>query len=252
MNLIQWYEMGMAITVNQIVQMPHLRTCFHSGEAGGEQPINWAHTCEMPDPWHWLEPLDLLMTNGLGMPAHPAEQVRYVNLLADAGISALAIGQGVGAPGISAEMASASERRALPILLTAYEVPFAALARVVAESKTDVEERRRLLKTTRIYESLRAATINRRDAASLFADLGAGLGCRLEVLDMVAWHYAFAPAAGRRAGSPSRARGRARPRRRPPARDPEDGDGRAGGARGARSVPTPRRAAGERLPRGRA
>jgi purine catabolism regulator len=84
----------------------------------------------MPDPWHWLEPFDMLMTNGLGMPADPGEQVAYLSRLADAGISAIAIGEDVGAPGISPEMSTASERRALPILLTAYEVPFAAVARV--------------------------------------------------------------------------------------------------------------------------
>jgi purine catabolism regulatory family protein/PucR-like helix-turn-helix protein len=184
----------MAITVNEIVGMPQLQTRFHSGEVGGEQRINWAHSCEMPDPWHWLEPFDLLMTNGLGMPTDPAEQARYVNILADAGISGIAVGQGVGAPPISNAMAEASNERALPILLTAYEVPFAAVARVVAESKTDAEERRRLLKTARIYESLRAAAINHRDAASLFDELGSGLGCRLDVLDMAVWHYAFDPA----------------------------------------------------------
>jgi purine catabolism regulator len=183
----------MAITVRQLVDTPHLRTRFYAGRVGGEQVINWAHTCEMPDPWHWLEPFDMLMTNGLGMPKDPDDQARYVSHLADAGISAIAVGEDVGAPPILAAMAAASERRALPILLTAFEVPFAAVARVVAECKTDVEERRRLLKTSRIYESLRAATIDGHDATSLFDDLGAELGCRLEVVDMAAWRYAFAP-----------------------------------------------------------
>jgi purine catabolism regulator len=155
--------------------------------------INWAHTCEMPDPWHWLEPFDMLMTNGLGMPVDPAEQAAYVNLLADAGISAIAVGEDVGAPAISGEMTAASERRALPILLTAYEVPFAAVSRVVADSRTDVEERRRLLKTARIYETLRTATLEHRDALSLLREIGSELGCRLEVLDMAAWRYAFNP-----------------------------------------------------------
>lgn len=155
--------------------------------------INWAHTCEMPDPWHWLEPFDMLMTNGLGMPAGAREQADYVSRLADAGISAIAVGEHVGAPGITEEMSMASERRALPILLTAYEVPFAAVARVVADSRTDHEERSRLLKTTRIYESLRTATIDRRDASWLFDEIGVELGCRLEVLDMNAWRFAFAP-----------------------------------------------------------
>lgn len=155
--------------------------------------INWAHSCELPDPWDWLEPFDMLMTNGIGVPADPGAQALYVNRLADAGISAIAVGEDVAAPPISPAMAAASERRALPLLLTAFEVPFAAVARVVAESRTDLEERRRLLKTARIYESLRTATIDGRDAVALFEDLGAELGCRLDVLDLTAWHHAFAP-----------------------------------------------------------
>ena len=136
----------------------------------------------------------MLMTNGIGVPADPGEQSRYVDRLADAGISAIAVGEDVAAPAISAAMIAASERRALPILLTAYEMPFAAVARVVAESRTDVAERRRLMKTARIYESLRTATIEGRDAVSLLDDLGAELGCRLEVLDVATWRNSFAPA----------------------------------------------------------
>jgi purine catabolism regulator len=184
----------MAITVRQLVDTPHLGTRFHCGRAGAEQVINWAHSCEISDPWDWLEPFDMLMTNGIGIPADPDEQSRYVDHLADAGISAIAVGQGVGAPEISSAMVAASERRALPILLTAYEVPFAAVARVVAESRTDGAERRRLMKTARIYESLRTATIEGRDAISLLEDLGAELGCRLEVLDVATWRYSFTPA----------------------------------------------------------
>jgi purine catabolism regulator len=193
MSLIHWYETQVAITVRQLVETPHIGTRFYAGRAGGEQIINWAHSCEMPDPWDWLEPFDMLMTNGIGLPADPQEQSWYVDCLADAGISAIAVGEGVGAPPISAAMASVAERRALPILLTAYEVPFAAVARVVAEARTDVVERRRLMKTARIYESLRTATIERRDAASLLEDLGAELACWLEVLDVATWRNSFSP-----------------------------------------------------------
>jgi purine catabolism regulator len=193
MALIQWYERRVAITVKQLVETPHIGTRFHAGRAGGEQLINWAHSCEMRDPWDWLEPFDMLMTNGIGVPSAPHEQSLYIDQLADAGISAIAVGEGVGAPPISSAMVAASERRALPILLTAYEVPFAAVARVVAESRTDVAERRRLAKTARIYESLRAATIEHRDALSLLADLGGELGCSVAVLDVATWRHAFAP-----------------------------------------------------------
>jgi purine catabolism regulator len=50
------------------------------------------------------------------------------------------------------------------------------------------------MKTARIYESLRTATIEGRDAISLLDDLGTELGCRLEVLDVATWRNSFAPA----------------------------------------------------------
>jgi purine catabolism regulatory family protein/PucR-like helix-turn-helix protein len=190
---IQWYETPVAITVRQLVETAHIGTHFYAGRAGSEQVINWAHSCEIPDPWDWLEPFDMLMTNGIGLPNRPDEQSRYIDCLADAGISAVAVGEGVAAPEISPAMVSAAERRALPILLTAYEIPFAAVARVVAEARTDAAERHRLLKGARIHQSLRAATIEGRDGTSLLADLGAELACRLRVLDVATWRDVFEP-----------------------------------------------------------
>src|SRR5215472_10727794 len=110
----------MSITVRQLVETPHLRTRFIAGRAGGAGIVNWAHSCELDNPWDWLEAFDLLMTNGLGIPKLPAAQAAYVERLADAGISALAVAETAESE-ISAEMRAAAERRALPILLTAYE-----------------------------------------------------------------------------------------------------------------------------------
>lgn len=185
----------MAITVQQLVETPHLRTRFYAGQAGGDQVINWAHSCELKDPWDWLEPFDLLMTNGLALPTRAADQATYVDRLADAGLSGVAIGDGMRAPEISTAMARAAERRALPILVTAYEIPFAALARVVAESKTNNEERMRLVRTARIYDCVRMAAIEGGTPGELMASLGERLDCRLDVLDLRTWHYAFAPGA---------------------------------------------------------
>jgi DNA-binding PucR family transcriptional regulator len=193
MGLIQWYERPMAITVRELVETSHVGTRFHAGRSGSEQVINWAHSCEMPDPWRWLEPFDMLMTNGIGIPDDPDHQARYIDRLADAGISAIAVGEGVAAPEISRAMVSAADRRALPILLTAYEIPFAAVARVVAEARTDAAERHRLKKTARIHESLRAATIEGREGSSLLDELGAELACRLAVLDVATWRDSFMP-----------------------------------------------------------
>jgi PucR family transcriptional regulator, purine catabolism regulatory protein len=183
----------MGITVRQLVQAPHLQTRFRAGRAGGDHAINWAHSCELPEPWDWLEPFDLLLTIGLGLPTASADQVDYIERMADAGLSGVAIAEGVGAPEVTAEMADAAERRAFPILSTAYEVPFAAIARVVAESRTHSEERLRLIKTAHIYDCVRIAAVGGLGPPKLMAMLGDELDCRLRVIDMKSWHDALAP-----------------------------------------------------------
>ncbi|HXO08789.1 MAG TPA: helix-turn-helix domain-containing protein, partial [Solirubrobacteraceae bacterium] len=69
-----------------------------------------------------------------------------------------------------------------PILLTAYEVPFIALSRVVAESNQH-EEQRRLVCTVRLYDRLREWMINDEDTGPLIDTLAEELRCRLYVLD---------------------------------------------------------------------
>ncbi|MHB1570831.1 MAG: PucR family transcriptional regulator ligand-binding domain-containing protein, partial [Solirubrobacteraceae bacterium] len=59
---VVWGTMG--ITVGELIDIPHLRTRLHAGVSGRDNPITWAHSCEVPNPWNWLEAGDLLMTNG--------------------------------------------------------------------------------------------------------------------------------------------------------------------------------------------
>ncbi len=77
-----------------------------------------AHVCEMPDPAEWLAAGDLLMTTGLGIPADVSEQRAFVERLAAAGLSGVAVGDRMYAPPISDEMRGAdvleSARHALP------------------------------------------------------------------------------------------------------------------------------------------
>ena len=194
MGLIQWYERPMAITVRELVETSHVGNRFHAGRSGSEQVINWADSCEMPDPWRWLEPFDMLMTNGIGIPDDPDHQVRIhrpSGRCRDQRDRRRRRGRRTRRS--RGATVSAADRRALPILLTAYEIPFAAVARVVAEARTDAAERHRLMKTARIHESLRAATIEGREGSSLLDELSAELARRLAVLDVATGRDVFMP-----------------------------------------------------------
>jgi PucR family transcriptional regulator, purine catabolism regulatory protein len=124
---------------------------------------------------------DLLMTTGMGIPADPLKQRRFVERLADAGLSGIAVGDRMNAPEISDEMRAAADERALPLLFTAYEVPFSALARAVADANRS-EEHARVLETLRLYETARHASVGAQ-GAELLRRLQSAVGCRLHVVD---------------------------------------------------------------------
>jgi purine catabolism regulator len=180
-GVVREYELRVAITVRSIVEVPDLRTWVHAGAKGLDREVAWAHVCEMPDPAEWLGAGDLLMTTGMGIPADPQDQRRFVERLADAGLSGIAVGDRMYAPEISDEMRAAADDRSLPLLFTAYEVPFSALARAVADANRS-EEHARVLETLRLYETARHASIGAQ-GAELLARLQGVVGCRLHVVD---------------------------------------------------------------------
>jgi PucR family transcriptional regulator, purine catabolism regulatory protein len=170
----------MAITVSELVAIPYLGTRVHAGAAGLGRSVTWAHACEVPEPWNWLDEGDLLMTNGYSLPTEPEGQVAFVRELAKAGISAVAIGEQRHAPAITPEMTTAADELGLPVLLTAYAVPFIAVARAVAGANHR-EEQARLLQTVRVYDRLRESALG--EVAELLERLGDELSADLHVLD---------------------------------------------------------------------
>ena len=138
----------------------------------------WAHSCEVRNPWDWFDAGDLLMTNGFSLPEDAGGQVDFVRRSDTTGLSAIAIGEHQQAPPLTDEMVATAEELQFPILLTAYEVPFIALSRVVAESNQH-EEQRRLVRTVRLYDRLREWMINDEDTGSLIDTLAksSAAGC---------------------------------------------------------------------------
>lgn len=180
-GFITCYEGVVAITVREIVGLPDLRTWVFAGEGGLDREVAWAHVSEMPDPTLWLEAGDLVMTTGLGVPEGAAAQRDYVERLAEAGLSGLMIGHRMRAPELTDGMAAAADERSLPVLLTSYEVPFAAVSRVVSEANRG-EEQARLLELLRLYETVRAEAAGAA-GPELLGRLGGLIGRDLRVVD---------------------------------------------------------------------
>lgn len=146
----------MAITVAELLAEPQLGLSLIAGSEGLGNRITWAHTSDLPRLWEWITGGEIMMTNGLSIPADAAGQVELAQALFEAGASALAIGDKMHAPPLLAEFIDACNVLPLPVINVPYPLPFIAIARSVAES-TLLEESRRLRQTARIYDLLRLA-----------------------------------------------------------------------------------------------
>jgi purine catabolism regulator len=166
--------------VRQLTEIPYLRTWIHAGAGGADRLICWAHSIEMPRPWEWLEEGDLLMTVGLGIPAGAEAQAEFIERLARAELSGIAIGENMQAPALTDAMLQAAETHRLPILITAFEIPFIQLSRAVAGASHD-REHRRLVDAARVYDRARADLARGAGAAELLHGLGEELECRMWV-----------------------------------------------------------------------
>ena len=180
----------MAITVRELVGTPDLRTRVLAGASGLDREVSWAHVCELPDPTEYLAHGELLMTVGFTIPKGASAQEAYIERLAEVGLSGLLVAEQMYAPELSSGLTSAADRLSLPVLLTAYSVPFTAIARTVAEANRDAEHQR-LLQAVRVYETARLAVGSGSD---LMAQLGDVTGCDLFVLDSERGHPLLAKA----------------------------------------------------------
>jgi purine catabolism regulator len=186
----------MPITIRELIAVPHLRLQLLAGSSGANREVSWAHASELPDPSEWLEPGVLVMTTGLGLPGEPEAQGAYVERLASANLGGLLIGEQaderVYAPELSARLRAVADERSFPVLLMPYELPFADVARVVAEANHG-EEHARVGQALRIYDTVRLV-IGTSSGRELIDRLGAVVNCELHVIDPTTGAPVFADA----------------------------------------------------------
>ncbi|RVU23736.1 PucR family transcriptional regulator [Streptomyces antnestii] len=168
------------ITVAELLEMPHLRLRLLSGRDGLEREVSWTHTCDLPEPWQWLTGGELLLTNGMSFPKAAREQEELVSRLVDAGASALAIGEQMYCPPLTARFTRASDALALPVLSVEYPMPFVAISREVAAANLP-QQSDRLMRTERIYHALQRSVTEKRQPTQLATALSQLLGCELHV-----------------------------------------------------------------------
>jgi purine catabolism regulatory family protein/PucR-like helix-turn-helix protein len=172
----------MAITVRGLLERPRLELTVVGGESGLDREITWAHISDLSAPWDYLGPRELLLTNGTGIGAAPAEQVHFVERLASIQASGLVIGLGTGGPPVTAELASRSGELDLPLLTVPYSVRFSDIARTVAEGN-DQAGPLPVDDVARFYDLLRLSLAAGDLGPATFDALGRQLGLRLHLID---------------------------------------------------------------------
>jgi purine catabolism regulator len=172
----------MSITVLELTRLPHLQLALVAGESGLQREVTWAHTSDLPNPWEWLGPGELLITNGMGLGSAAPAQVAYLDRLHDIGTSGLIVGLGTSACTITARLSARADELGLSLLTIPYSVPFTAVVRAVAQAN-DREESNQLGKVARLYDLLRSSLAAEQAGPELFRTLGGELGVRLYLVD---------------------------------------------------------------------
>ena len=171
----------MALSMDELVEMPHLRLAVLAGASGTAETVTWAQASDLGTPWDWATGGELLMKNGRTMPTTADGQVALLRGLAEHDIAGLVIGMDPATPPLHAGAVAVADELRLPVLSAPYSVPFAAIGRAVADA-SKADEGHRLALTERVYNTIRRSVAQplRGDA---MRQLARDLACKLAVVD---------------------------------------------------------------------
>lgn len=170
----------MTLTLRELLEIPQIANKVLAGADGLDNVVVWAHACEMPEPWDWIGPEELLLTIGYCVPKQAADQVRFVKRLAREGLAGMAIGDDTPAPALSSAMLKAADELAFPLLVTGHTTPFSVIARAVATANQH-EQLQRLARLSRLNSVVGAPA--RTAEESLLSRIAKELGHSVYVVD---------------------------------------------------------------------
>ncbi|MFK0270459.1 PucR family transcriptional regulator [Pseudomonas asiatica] len=144
----------MAQRIRDLIAIPELRSRIIAGHRGLDRTVRWAHAFELQDPGEWFGSGDVLMTTGLGIPRQPGQQREYLKRLAECGLAGIMIGENMQAPADISGLTACGDALDFPVIITDYEVPFAAVTRAIIDANQQEEYARRTT-LANVYESAR-------------------------------------------------------------------------------------------------
>lgn len=172
------------LSVKSLVAIDLLKLEVAAGMGGIGRVINWAHTVDLPDPWRWVSPGDLVMTTGVGLPADAQAQVQWLQQLVQSNPSALVIAPRTDAPLLSQAMLDAADQLLFPVLRASFELEFVKLSHCVIESVLQ-SQRDRFNASERLFQTYAEALRKTPDMAGRLAILADALDMDLAIEDAV-------------------------------------------------------------------
>lgn len=143
-----------------------------------------AHSSDLPDPTPWLEPGQLLLTDGLQFDLNPdAAQVDpYVERLRGSGIRALGFAAGVVHDRVPITLVEACDRVGLPLIEVASSTPFMAVIRHVADVQA-ADQRARLEWSLSAQRAVARAALRPDGLGAVIRELEKQLNCWVALYD---------------------------------------------------------------------
>ncbi len=172
------------LTVQNLIAIDPLKLQVAAGTAGLGRTITWAHTVDLPDPWRWVSPGDLVMTTGVGLPQTPTEQVEWLEQLVQSNPGALVIAPRQGAPELTQALLDAADRLLFPILRASFQLEFVKLSHQVIESVLQAQ-RERFNASERLFQTYAEALRKQPEMAGRLSILADALGMSLTIEDAV-------------------------------------------------------------------
>lgn len=172
------------LTVHDLINIEVLQLHAMAGQAGTQRLITWAHTVDLPDPWRWVSPGDLVMTTGGGIPMAEDDQVAWLERLVQSNASALVFAPKEDAPALSSKMLQAADRLLFPILQGSFELEFVRLSHFVIESVLQAQ-RERFNASERLFQTYAEALRKEPELGGRLAILAQTLNLQLAIEDAV-------------------------------------------------------------------
>src|ERR1700755_470107 len=126
MKLLEKEVAEMAYRVADRVAPPHLRLQVRAGAAGLNQPVTWAQTSDLEEPWSYLAGGELLMKNGQTLPESRRGQTALIGGLAEKGMCGLVIGLDAATPELTTAATTLADQMRFPVMIVAYSLGFGA------------------------------------------------------------------------------------------------------------------------------